>query len=91
MKLKERSTKILTKLFDDQRKQEGGSFSVTRDLLIQEFKELPILEIDDYIHINLPASEHFSRENKTPSAYSKFMQTAEVIMRLDNLRSYVPK
>ena len=34
IRLKERSNRILAKLFDEFRKQEGGSFSIIRDLLI---------------------------------------------------------
>ena len=48
LKLKERYTRILNKLFDEVRKQEGGSFSIIRDLLIREYKELPVLDPADY-------------------------------------------
>lgn len=44
IKFKERSNRILSKLFDENRKSEGGTFSIIREILIEEFKEMMILD-----------------------------------------------
>ena len=94
IKLKDRSNRILSKLFDENRMQEGGSFSIIRDLLIQEYKELPILDVEEYKHIKEDSELVFGRDLSNPrnhSEFSNYMLMAQIVMKLDHLRSYVPK
>jgi hypothetical protein len=74
--------------------QEGGSFSIIRDLLIQEYKELPILDVEMYKHIKEDSELVFGRDLSNPrnhSEFSNYMLMAQIVMKLDHLRSYVPK
>jgi hypothetical protein len=61
---------------------------------MQEFKELPILDVQDYKNINMESEKLFARDlqdPKTNSEFSNYMLMAQIVMKLDHLRSYVPK
>jgi hypothetical protein len=49
-------------LFDEHRQQDGGSLGIIRELLMQEYKDLSVIDADDYKNIKLDAAKHYGRD-----------------------------
>lgn len=55
---------------------------------------MPILDVEDYKDIKQESEKMFGRDLSNPrnhSEFSNYMLMAQIVMKLDHLRSYVPK